>query len=99
LPQAFPPRKSERAKPDIQTRQASREELGKTLNGINPVGYLRKELSGRGVTSKVGLVPAILAAQELSKQPRGEILCTGEVKTYKGVYVERLTSDRCRDCQ
>lgn len=99
LPRGFPSRESSHVKVDTQIRQTSEEELGRTLASINPVGCLRRELGERGMLSEVGTLPAIHAVEELSRIPNGEILRTGEVKASKGVYVERLTNDRCRDCK
>lgn len=99
LPRGFPSRKSNQVEAATQIRQTSEEELGRTLASINPVGCLRRELGERSILSEVGPLPAIHAVEELSQTPNGEILRTGEVKASKGVYVERLTNDRCRDCK
>ncbi|KAH8908855.1 hypothetical protein BR93DRAFT_509287 [Coniochaeta sp. PMI_546] len=76
LPRGFPSRNTERAELETKTGQASTEELRRTLIDINPVRYLRRELSERGVASKVGPLPATDAVQELSTLSKGEILRT-----------------------
>ncbi|OIW29785.1 hypothetical protein CONLIGDRAFT_714266 [Coniochaeta ligniaria NRRL 30616] len=98
LPRGFSSRNPERAKPEIQTRQVSNEEILKTLVGIDPVGCFRDfggEFGGGLMApDDVGCVPAMSIIKELCRQP-GEILRT-DAKTAK---VETATTDGSQDSE
>jgi len=80
--------------------KASDREVKEAAKDVKRVNYLRYKVKDRGMVHKGSPVPAIYAAQELSKATKGSSLIrTGEVKSGQ-VRIHQVYADpNCRLCQ